>query len=201
MPCIPPFEDKIEGKSLHLLWNQRIYAFLRDFFSTVCMAPPQEYDEYGNPQIYKRPGTGAGWEIPYAENTGSEGYSGMFAIQDETEYSSTGASMAFRVRVTGGTANVNGEAYGILDLVEDFSGTDGRTYYLLAATEDDGYGVEAFVGRALGAGSYTNTPDGYTVKTRLLLGHVGVDGGRLTIRQDYLAGSANQLIVAEWCPP
>lgn len=191
-----PFLDNPDRKSLHTLWSREIYRFLRDFFSTVAMGPATEYDELGNPEITKQEGTGVGWVIPYTDWH----YSGMFAILDETDYDAVPFT-GYKVRVTAGLAYVNGAENSLAATVDEFTGTGERVYYLLAATEDDGNGTAVFVGTPLaGVNQYTNTPAGYTVGTRLRLGSVSVSGGRLTVTQDYLAGSSNQLVLAERCP-
>lgn len=192
-----PFLDNPDKKSLHTLWSREIYRFLRDFFATVTMGPATEFDEFGNPDITKQEGTGVGWVIPYTDWQ----YSGMFAILDETDYSDPPVT-TFKVRVTGGIGHCNGSEHDIADTVDTFTSPADRPYYLLAALGDleganPGDLIMA-VGTPSGT-SYTGVPAGYTVRARLKLGTVTVSGGRLTITQDYLAGSSNQLIIGETC--
>lgn len=191
-----PFLDNPDKKSLHTLWSREIYRFLRDFFSTVAMGPASEFDELGNPEIIKPEGTGAGWVFPYTDWH----YSGMFAILDETGYNPPFST--FTIRVVGGVGHCNGEEFDIADTVDKFTTSTSRDYYLVAAIGDDEGDNPGDLIMAVGTPSgtsYTGVPAGYTVRARLKLGSVSIQGGRLIVTQDYLAGSSNQLIIGETC--
>jgi len=201
MATIKPFQDDIEDKSLHSVWTKELYKFLRDFFSTVEMGPAEDFDDEGNPIIHREPGTGKGWTIPTGEGGG--GYSGMFALVDATEYPESGAPTVYTVRVTEGIAHCNGKEVEIDDF-EDTIASGTRTYYLLGAIRpasgDYAADLTVVVGYPTGtAGVWGGVPLGYEVGAKLLLGKATVDAGGLSIQQDYLAGSSNQLIIGESC--
>lgn len=192
-----PFVDNPDNKSLHLLWNREIYMFLRDFFESVSMGPATFYDEFGNPTIYKPTASGYGWVFPYTDYK----YDGMFALIDETDYNSNPVT-SFKLRVSGGVGHCNGEEFDIADTVDEFTTSTSRDYYLVAALGDDEGDNPGDLIMAVGTPSgtsYTGVPAGYTVRARLKLGSVSIQGGRLIVTQDYLAGSSNQLIIRETC--